>query len=96
MAYTADVKLGSTFPSKTRYFSLASGTKIKENRHFLILWELVPWSLSTSETVTFWTLPGIEVRLKKSVHTLIPGIKKGVSRYNLFIFLKYGHFICRR
>ena len=44
MAHTADVKFGSTFPSKTRYFSLASGTKIEKNRHFLIFWELVPWS----------------------------------------------------
>ena len=31
MAHTADVKFGSTFPSKTRYFSLASGTKIEKN-----------------------------------------------------------------
>ncbi len=96
MAHTADVKFGSTFLSKTRYFSLASGTKIEENRHFLILWELVPWSLSTSETVTFWTLPGIKVRLKKSVHTLIPGIKKGVPGITCSFFFKYGHFICRR
>ena len=34
MAHTADVKFGSTFPSKTRYFSLASGTKIEKNWHF--------------------------------------------------------------
>ncbi len=30
IANTADVKCGSTFPSKTRYFSLASGTKIEK------------------------------------------------------------------
>jgi hypothetical protein len=32
MAHMADVKFGSTLPSKTRYFSLASGTKIEKNR----------------------------------------------------------------
>jgi hypothetical protein len=30
IAHTADVKFGSKFPSKTRYFSLASGTKIEK------------------------------------------------------------------
>ena len=37
MAHTADVKFGSTFPSKTRYFSLASGTKIEKIDIFNIL-----------------------------------------------------------
>ena len=44
MAHTADVKLWSTFKSKTQYFSLVSGAKIEKNQHILVFWALVPWS----------------------------------------------------
>ena len=44
MAHTADVKLWRRFPSKTRYFSLVSGTKIEKKTKFLVFWALVPWS----------------------------------------------------
>ena len=44
MAHTADVKLWSTFKSKTQYFSLVSGAKIEKNKHILVFWALVPWS----------------------------------------------------
>ncbi len=69
---------------------------------FFVFWALVPWSKSTSKKVTFWNLkacfksappdlliPGIKVRLKKAVRTLIPGIKKGVFRYVTWFLITF-------
>ena len=78
MAHTADVKFGSTLPSKSRYFSLASGTKIEKNR--IVTSNLIRHILVYKSTLV----------IEKKVRVYPGGFRKDFTKkfYEKFIFLK--------